>query len=494
MSLPADYIGMSILRNFCYAIGMINEIRNPVGASVSFDVNSIVNGFLEQYPNSSVTESMIRYFYSSIPRSSVSGSSYDRNSIMNYVTLSDSFLIQLSGYNTSLSACDKNWLMQVYPKSSYSLPQGETLYSIQQTCVADTASISPPPSGYTDIGGFEWRQPFTGADVYELTKAGSKIAEVDSTGKLTVSGFKLTNAPQASTSGIFLSLTEDGTITKDASIQVFKQDLVGVVNGVIDRVNSLQSNQTSTFTNLSSTVQSSGNILSDKLALYEQGYSNFTSSVQSYLNDYNERILSTNQRNTQNRAHIDDLYLTQDTDRTNLTRYIESKTDVVQADLNDKNGVLSSRVTIVENILPPVRRQLDTLTDDVKNWNDIQTTTQNVQIEIIKQTAEMFSVLEKYQTLESKFSNDFTALSNRLAASLESMQSIQTVITQNYNDLAQKVLPAFAQIEVIKQDSKFLKTSSYVLIGALAGIVLILLAYIFITKRVSKEVEEDNSD
>ena len=479
--LPSDYIGMSILRNFCYALGMVNEIQNPVGMTPSFNIDLIVANFLQQYPTSSVTESMLRSFYFPYSRTSLSGSSYDNKSIMNYTTQANTFLIQLASYNTSLSACDKYWLMKTYPQSNYYLPYGESLYSLQQACAV--TSMTPSPGA--GISGFEWQE--TDENRYQLQKAGSAVAEFSSSGKLTIPSLKLSSPPTALTQGSFLSLSEDGTVEVDTSIQGFKQDLVGAVNDVIGRVNNLQTNQTSSFSTLSSTVQSNGSLLSDKIALYEQNLGNIVSSTQEVLTDYNGRLAAAEQKVVQDRTHIDDLYLTQSTDRTNLTRYIENKTDTVQTDLNNKNSLVTGRVSIVESILPPVRNQVDTLTSEMRNWTDIQSTTQALQTQLITNVNDISNRFDGYQTLESKFARDILDLNNRIAFTLDSFQSIQAVITQNYNNLASNVLPQFARIQLLRTDVNFLKTSSYILIGALAFIVVVLLSYIFVSKKVSKE-------
>lgn len=478
--LPADYIGMSVLRNFCYALGMLNEIQNPVGMSLSFNVDSIVASFLQQYPTSSVTESMLRSFYSPVERSSVRGSPFDSTSIMAYTTQANNFLIQLSSYNTVLSSCDKYWLMKTYPKSVYYLPYGESLYSLQASC-SDTTLTPVPGSG---IGGFEWQEI---QDRFQLQKAGTPVAEFSSTGTLTASSVKISQPPSATSQGSFLSLSPDGTLAVDSSIQGFKQDLVGVVNGIIDRVNTLQQNQTSSFTTLSGTVQDNGSLINNKLATYEENISNLLTQTQNTLTGYNELWSATEQKATQNRAHIDDLYLTQSTDRTNLTRYVDTSVGAVQTDLNTKNSAVTGRVSVIETVLPPVRNQLDALSSEMTNWSDIQSTTQQLQSELITNLADVSSRFDAFESLETKFSEDVLALNARITATLDSFQSIQAVITQNYNNLAGNVLPQFAKIELLKTDVNFLKASSYVLIAALAVIVIALLVYVFVSKNSSKE-------
>ncbi len=480
--LPADYIGVSVLRNFCYALGMVNEIQNPVGMNLSFNIDSIVASFLQQYPNSSVTESMLRSFYSTFERSGVSGSPYDSTSIMAYTTQANSFLIQLSRYNTTLSSCDKYWLMKTYPKSVYYLPYGESLYSLQSACL-DTTLTPHPGSG---IGGFEWQEI---QDTYQLQKAGVPVAEFSSTG-LSINGLKLSQPPSATSQGSFLSLNPDGSLAVDSSIQGFKQDLVGVVNGIIDRVNTLQQNQTNSFTTLSGTVQSSESLINDKLATYEQDISNLLSNTQNTLTTYNEMWSATEQKATQNRTHIDDLYLTQSTDRSNLTRYVDSSVNTVQTDLNTKNSAVTGRVSIIETILPPVRSQLDALSSEMNNWSDIQNTTQQLQSELITNLSDVSRRFDAFESLETKFSEDVLALNARITATLDSFQSIQSVITQNYNNLANNVLPQFAKIELLRTDVNFLKASSYILIAALAVIVIALLVYIFVSKNPSKETSK----
>jgi chaperonin cofactor prefoldin len=184
-----------------------------------------------------------------------------------------------------------------------------------------------------------------------------------------------------------------------------------------------------------------------------------------------------------NRAHIDDIYLIQNTDRVNLARYTDSKSKIIQDDLDDKNSLLSGRVTVVENLIPPVQSHLDNLTEDMKIWNDIQTTTQNLQTQLISNVEDISNRFDQYQTLESKFASDILALNSRIAFTLDSFQSIQTVITQNYNNLAGQVLPALSKIELLKQDVTFLKASSYVLIAILAVIVIGLFLYVFVGKK-----------
>jgi hypothetical protein len=61
--IPADYIGVSVLHNFCQALGMVNEIRNPVGMTQVYDINAIIASFQQQYPTSSVTEAQLSEFY-----------------------------------------------------------------------------------------------------------------------------------------------------------------------------------------------------------------------------------------------------------------------------------------------------------------------------------------------------------------------------------------------------------------------------------------------
>ena len=474
--LPDSYIGMSILRNFCYALGMSNEIRNPIGVSLPFNVGSIVASFKQQYPDSSVSETQLRSFYSSYTQSQVIGSSYDPLSIMNYTTLENSFLLQLSSYNTALSSCDKYWLIQTYPKNSYSLPNGETVYSLQQSCSGSVANLS--------IGAFEWSSPSASSDIYDLKKAGQSIAHFDSSGELTVPSLKISQPPSSTSQGTsFLSLESDGRVAVDSTLQGFKQELVGVVNGVIDRVNQLQNNQTSSFTTLSGSVQDQQSLLASQMALYEQGMSEFVASQNQKITDLQGGLLDASQFGVANRTHIDDLYLIQSTDRTNLSRYTDSKTKIVQDDLDEKNSILSGRVTIVENLIPPVQSHLDSLSEDMKVWNDIQTNTQNLQTQLITNVQDISDRFDQYQTLESKFASDILALNSRIAFTLDSFQSIQTVITQNYNNLAGQVLPAFAKIELLKQDVTFLKASSYVLIAILAVIVIGLFLYVFVGKK-----------
>lgn len=476
---PSGYIGMSILRNFCMALGMVNEIRNPVGVSLTFDINAIVSSFVQQYPTSSVTEAQLRYFYEPYLRSQVVGSSYDTNSIMNYTTSPTTFLIQLSSYNTALSGCDKSWLMSVYPKSSYSLPNGETKYSLQQSC-AQLSSAS--------IGGFEWVSPSLLSDEYQLQKAGAVIASFAQNGILSVPTVKLSQPPVASAQGSFLSLNEDGSVGVDSSIQSFKQDLVGVVNQAINKVNELQANQLNVLNTLSGTVQDNQSFVTNKLVSYEEGMGSFSSLAQQTLADHNTRLVDTEQKTTTNRTHIDDLYLTQSTDRTNLSRYIDDKSKIVQDDLDLKSGLLGNRVTIVENVLPGMQSHLGTLTDDMKEWSGLQMTTQQLQTQLISNLSDISNRFDAFESLESRFAQDVLDLKSRVQYTLDSFQSIQTVITQNYNNLASRVLPTFGQIEVLKQDVHFLKTSSYVLIAILAVILVALFLYVFVGKIRSKEV------
>jgi hypothetical protein len=458
---------------------MVNEIRNPVGVSLSFDVDQIVQSFLQQYPNSSVTEANIRYFYSKYNQSAVIGSSYDSKSIMNYITSPNSFLIQLSSYNTALSGCDKYWLMNSYPKANFTLPNGETKYGLQQSCLADTQSGS--------IGGFEWSSPSATSNVYELRKAGAVVAQFQDTGKLTVPAVQLSQPPIASSQGNFLSLAQDGTIAVDTSIQNFKGDLVGVVNTVINRVNELQSTQANTFSVLSGGVLDTQNFLTSKLGEYEQKVGGITDTAQQTITSYNTRLMSNEQLAAQNRTHIDDIYSIQNTDRTNLTRYTDDKTKVVQDDVNGKAAALGGRLVLVETTLPQVQSHLNTLTSDMQEWSGIQATTQNLQTQLISNLETVSNRFDAFESLESKFSQDVQALTSRVAFTLDSFQSIQTVITQNYNNLASQVLPVLAQVNLLKQDVAFLKTSSFVLIAVLAVMLIALFVYVFAKKITVKE-------
>ena len=106
-----------------------------------------------------------------------------------------------------------------------------------------------------------------------------------------------------------------------------------------------------------------------------------------------------------------------------------------------------------------------------------------MQTQLITNVQDISDRFDQYQTLESKFASDILALNSRIAFTLDSFQSIQTVITQNYNNLAGQVLPAFAKIELLKQDVTFLKASSYVLIAILAVIVIGLFLYVFVGKK-----------
>jgi hypothetical protein len=473
--IPADYFGVSVLHNFCQALGMINEIRNPVGMTQVYDINAIIASFQQQYPNSSITETQLRDFYAPYLQSKLAGSSFDPYSIMNYTTATNSFLITLAGYNTSLSSCDKYWLMSSYPKTTYTLPNDETKYTLRAACQSTTEE--------QNIGGFSWNSP--SSDVFQLTKAGTSVARFDSTGVLTVPSVKLSNPPVATTPGTFLSVANDGTIEVDSSILSFKEDLVGVVNNVINRVNALQNNQTNTFSTLSETVSSNNNISLEKLSLYDQRYSDFSTNVSSVITSFGDQVNTIDQRSTQNRGHIDDLYNTQSVDRSNLARYTDDKTKIVQDDLNEKSSELFSRVTVVENILPPVQEHLSTLTADMNNWTDIQTNTQTLQTQLIGNMATISDRFDKFESMENKFALDIVALNNRITATLDSFQSIQTVITQNYNNLAGNVLPAFAQIELLKQDVTFLKSSSFIVILILAALVVVLVLYVFIKKPLS---------
>jgi len=477
--IPADYIGVSVLHNFCQALGMVNEIRNPVGMTQVYDINAIIASFQQQYPTSSVTEAQLREFYAPYLQSKLAGSSFDAYSIMNYTTATNSFLITLASYNTSLSACDKYWLMSSYPKNTYTLPNGETKYTLRAACQSSTEE--------QNIGGFSWNSP--SSDVFQLSKAGTSVARFDSTGVLMVPSVKLSNPSVAGTPGTFLSVANDGTIEVDGSIQTFKEDLVGVVNNVISRVNLLQNNQTSTFSTLSETVSSNNNISLEKLSLYDQRYSDFSTNLNSAITSFGDQVNTIDQRSVQNRGHIDDLYNIQTVDRSNLARYTDDKSKIVQDDLNAKSGELFGRVAIVETILPPVQEQLGILTADMNNWTDIQTNTQQLQTQLISDMATISSRFDTFESMENKFAVDIVNLNNRITATLDSFQSIQAVITQNYNNLAGNVLPVFSTVELLKQDVRFLKSSSFIVILILAVLVVGLIVYVFLNKQTSSTVQ-----
>jgi hypothetical protein len=321
--------------------------------------------------------------------------------------------------------------------------------------------------------------------VFQLSKAGTSVARFDSTGVLTVPSVKLSNPAVASTPGTFLSVASDGSIEVDGSIQTFKEDLVGVVNNVINRVNALQNNQTNTFSTLSETVSSNNNISLEKLSLYDQRYSDFSTNVNAAITAFGDQVNTIDQRSVQNRGHIDDLYNIQAADRSNLARYADDKAKIVQDDLDEKSGELFGRVAIVETILPPVQQQLGVLTADMNNWTSIQTNTQQLQTQLISDMATISSRFDAFETMENKFAVDIVNLNNRITATLDSFQSIQTVITQNYNNLAGNVLPVFSTVELLKQDVRFLKSSSFIVILILSILVVGLIVYIFLKKSPS---------
>ena len=264
---------------------------------------------------------------------------------------------------------------------------------------------------------------------------------------------------------------------------------MGVVNNVISRVNLLQNNQTSTFSTLSETVSSNNNISLEKLSLYDQRYSDFSTNLNSAITSFGDQVNTIDQRSVQNRGHIDDLYNIQTVDRSNLARYTDDKSKIVQDDLNAKSGELFGRVAIVETILPPVQEQLGILTADMNNWTDIQTNTQQLQTQLISDMATISSRFDTFESMENKFAVDIVNLNNRITATLDSFQSIQTVITQNYNNLAGNVLPVFSTVELLKQDVRFLKSSSFIVILILAVLVVGLIVYVFLNKQTSSTVQ-----
>jgi len=104
------------IHEFGHALGMIHEHQHPL-ANIPWDKNKVYT-YYAGYPNYWTKEQVDNNLFAKYATNQTQYSSYDKNSIMHYSVSSELTTNGFSvGNNTVLSATDKQFIAQVYPKN-----------------------------------------------------------------------------------------------------------------------------------------------------------------------------------------------------------------------------------------------------------------------------------------------------------------------------------------------------------------------------------------